>query len=354
MWSPGAVRRRIRWGAAAVAAGLVAAACGSDAGGGGLTAIGAGLQGPSGLHASVYAQGLTHASGFAYDDQGRLWVATAAAQDDGTDGVNVVAAPGAAPVRVISDVHTPLGLLWLGGSLYVASAGRVDVESGFDGTRFTSSRTIVTLPAGTGEVNGLALLADGRLAMGISAPCDHCVPTLPYSASVVTFRPDGSDLQVEASGIRAPVGLAVFPSTGALLVTMNQRDDLGAATPGDWLGVVRSGQDWGFPYCYGQAHADAACASAPSPLGVLDPHAAVSGVAVVTGQLGPAVGTAALVAEWTKGEVVRVGLSADGTHATGVAPFVTGLVNPEPVLTMPTGAILVGDWHTGIVYELTV
>ena len=109
--------------------------------------------------------------------------------------------------------------------------GRVDVESGFDGTRFMSSQTIVNLPTGTGEVNGLALLADGRIAMGISAPCDHCTPTRPYSASVVTFQPDGSNLQVEATGIRAPVGLAVFPSTGALLVTMDQRDDLGAASP---------------------------------------------------------------------------------------------------------------------------
>jgi glucose/arabinose dehydrogenase len=343
----------MRWGAVAVAAGLVAAACGSDAGGGGLTSIGAGVQGPSGLHATVYARGLTHASGFAYDDQGRLWVATAAATDDGTDGVYLVATPGAAPVQVISDVHTPLGLLWLGDSLYVASAGRVDVESGFDGARFASSRTIVTLAAGTGEVNGLALLADGRIAMGISAPCDHCTPTLPYSASVVTFQPDGRDLQVEASGIRAPVGLALFPSTGALLVTMDQRDDLGAATPGDWLGVVRSGQDWGFPDCYGQADADAACASAPSPLAVLDPHAAVSGVAVVAGQLGPAVGTAALVAEWTKGEVVRVALSADGGRAAAVTPFVTGLENPEPVLTTPTGAVLIGDWQTGIVYEIS-
>jgi glucose/arabinose dehydrogenase len=351
MWSRGAVTRRMHWVAAVVVAGLVGAACGNDASGGGLTSIGAGVRGPSGIQATVYAQGLTHASGFAYDDQGRLWVATAAAQDDGTDGVYVVAAPGAAPVRVISDVHTPLGLLWLGGSLYVASAGRVDVESGFAGTRFTSSRTIVTLPAGTGEVNGLALLADGRIAMGISAPCDHCAPTLPYSASVVTFQPDGSDLQVEASGIRAPVGLTVFPSSGALVVSMDQRDDLGAATPGDWLGVVQSGQDWGFPSCYGQE--DAACASAPSPLAVLDRHAAVSGVAVVTGQLGSTVGTAALVAEWTKGEVVRVALSSDGTRALAVEPFLTGLQNPEPVLTTPSGTVLVGDWQTGTVYAIS-
>ena len=332
----------------AVGAALVSA-CGSDGGGSGLRSIGSGLSGPAGVRAAVYATGLVHASALALDDAGRLWVATAAQQDDGTDGVFVVASKGAAPVAVLTGLHTPLGLLWYDGSLYVASAGGVDVESGFDGTRFASSRTIVVLPAGTGETNGLALLPDGRMALGISAPCDHCTPTGPWSASVLTFRPDGSDIQVEASGIRAPVGLAVVPSTGDLLVTMNQRDDLGEATPGDWLGVVRPGQDWGFPDCYGQE--DTACAGGPRPLAVLDAHAAVAGVAVVTGQLGPTVGTAALVAEWSTGTVLRVELGPEGTGS--VEPFLVGLQNPEPLLPTPAGGVLVGDWTTGTVYELS-
>ena len=87
---------------------------------------------------------------------------------------------------------------------------------------------------------------------------------------------------------------------------MNQRDDLGEATPGDWLAIVRSGQAWGFPDCYGQG--GSACSGVPDPLAVLDTHAAVSGVAVVTGGLGPAIGTSALVAEWTTGRVMRVAL----------------------------------------------
>jgi glucose/arabinose dehydrogenase len=341
--------RMQRWIVSLAVGAALVSACGSDGGGGGLRSIGSGLSGPVGVQASVYATGLANASAFALDDAGRLWVATAAQQDDGTDRVYVVASKGAAPVAVLSGLHTPLGLLWYGGSLYVASAGGVDVASGFDGTRFASSRTIVSVPTGTGETNGLALLPDGRIALGISAPCDHCTPTEPWSASVITFLPDGSDVQVEASGIRAPVGLAVLPSTGDLLVTMNQRDDLGEATPGDWLGVVRRGQDWGFPDCYGQA--DAACASAPQPLAVLDAHAAVSGVAVVTGQLGPTVGTAALVAEWSTGNVLRVELGAAG--AGTVQPFLVGLQNPVPLLTTPTGSVIVGDWTTGTVYEIS-
>ena len=67
---------------------------------------------------------------------------------------------------------------------------------------------------------------------------------------------------------------------------MNQRDDLGAKTPGDWLALVRQGQDWGFPGCYGQG--GAACAGVPKPVAVLDPHAAAGGVAVLTSELGGA------------------------------------------------------------------
>jgi hypothetical protein len=65
------------------------------------------------------------------------------------------------------------------------------------------------------------------------------------------------------------------------------------------------------------------------------------------------VGTAALVAEWTRGEVVRVALSSDGTRALAVELFLTGLQNPEPVLTTPSGTVLVGDWQTGTVYAIS-
>ena len=122
------------------------------------------------------------------------------------------------------------------------------------------------LADGVGLLGALAVDGDGRIVLGISAPCDACVPDDPWSASVVSFLPDGSDLQVVATGIRAPVGLAWWPADdgsadGALLVSMDQQDDLGDATPGDWLAVVDDGQDWGFPDCWGQ---DAtACAGTP-------------------------------------------------------------------------------------------
>ena len=114
-----------------------------------MVSIGAGLNGPSGLVATVYAKGLTHAAAFANDSEGRLWVATADATDQGGDGVYVVSAAGATPTEVITTIHTPLGLLWYHGSLLVASRNRVDAYSGFDGTTFASSVAVLTLPDGS-------------------------------------------------------------------------------------------------------------------------------------------------------------------------------------------------------------
>ena len=178
----------------------------------GLVDIGSGLRGVAGLSASVYATGLTHASAFAFDAEGQLWVATADYSDTGADGVYLVAKAGATPVKVIAGLHTPLGLLWYQGTLYVASKERVEAYSGFDGSSFTTVRSVVSLPAGVGEVNGLAASPDGRFVLGISAPCDHCTPTSEYSGSIVSFLPDGSGLRVDVSGIRAPVGLAYYPA----------------------------------------------------------------------------------------------------------------------------------------------
>jgi len=231
------------------------AAAGADAGSttARLVSIGAGLDGPYGLVAAVYAQHLVHAAAFAFDPEGRLWVATAAYTDAGTDGLYLVPKSGTVPV--------------------------------------------------------------------------------------------------EASGIRAPVGLAYYGSDD-LFVTMNQEDNLGASTPGDFLATVQSGEDWHFPACYGQG--GSAWPAVPQPVAVLDKHAAVSGVAVVTGQLGPAVGSSALGAEWAVGQVQRVALTRQPTGWTGtVEPFLIGVKNPVALALGPGGALCVGDWTTGTIYRIT-
>ena len=317
-----------------------------------LVPIGAGLTGPSGLRASVYATGLVHASAFTFDAKGRLWVAVSGSDTHRSDGIYLVARAGAKPVKVISGPEGPLGLLWYGQELMVSSLGRVTIYFSLVGNRFEQQVVILRGPKGAGENNNLVLAPDGRIVMGISASCDHCTPPTKWSGSIVSFEPNGTDLRLYASRIRAPFGLTFYPGTSDLLASMNQRDDLGARTPGDWLAYVRPGEDWGFPACYGQV--GAACAGVPKPIAVLGKHAAAGGVAVLTTQLRGKFDGSALVSEWNLGKVLRVPLRKTGTTYTGSAvPFLTGFANPLPVITTAGGAVLIGDWSTGKIYRIT-
>jgi glucose/arabinose dehydrogenase len=338
---------------ALLATALLAAGCAraDSTAGGALVDIGAGINGPAGVSATVYATGLEHVAAFAFDAEDRLWIATAEYTDTGNDAVYVVTAAGASPVKVIRAVHTPLGLVWYHGSLYVASKESVVAYGGLQGTRFATHRTIVSLPSGVGEVNNLVVAPNGRMLLGISSPCDHCTPASKYSGALLSFTPDGKDLRVYASGIRAPVGLTYFPNTSDLFVTMDYRDDLGAKTTGDALAVVPAGTAWRNPTCYGQG--GTACTGVPAVTGVLDQHAAVSGVAIVTGELGTTVGTAAIVAEWALGKVQRVVLTKSGDTYTGATTaFLTGVKNPVALIMSSDHALFVGDWSTGKVYRI--
>ena len=320
--------------------------------------IGGGLQGRFGLEAEVLATGLTNVAALAFDRDDRLWASTAKFNDDGTDAVHLIDADAdadadgaGAAIGVIAELHTPLGLLWVDDELFVASAGRVDAYGGLDGTSFSASRSVVTFDDGVGELNGMAQTPDGRILLGISAPCDACEPDDDHSASIVSFSPDGTDLRPYATEIRAPIGLAFFPGTDVLFVTMNQQDQLGDSTPGDWLAVVTEGQSWGFPDCCGQG--GSSCKNRPTPVAELDVHAAVSGVGIVADQLGEGLGTAAVVAEWAKSQLVSVPLDPpDFTSPETMTVLATGFANPVPVVVGPDGALCVGDWGNGNVFRI--
>jgi glucose/arabinose dehydrogenase len=290
--------------------------------------------GRSSVRPTIYAQGPRHVSAFAIDSRGRLWATAAGLTGHENDGLYLIARPGTEAVKVAGGLVDPLGVVWVDGKLLVSSLGKVTAFSGFDGRHFRSRRVILDGPVKGGENNNLALAPNGQVVMGVSASCDHCTPTSKWSASVVSFNPDGTDLRTVASGIRAPFGLAY--GNGTLYVTMNQRDDLGDKTPGDWLAVVRNGEDWGFPRCYGQR--SAACGGVPAPVAVLDKHAAAGGVALV--------GSTAYVAEWQTGKVLRVSLE------TGkVSTLATAIKSPLPVVAND-GALLVGDWSSGTISRI--
>ena len=262
-------------------------------------AIGQGLQGPAGMKATVYATGLRNVSAFAFDASGRLWATTSAASDHCHDGVYVIPRAGGTPVKVISGVKGPLGLLWHGGRLYVTSLGRVDVFSDLRGLRFAKRKAVIVragrprleqrdrrdcpAEAGDGHLGRLRPLRQPFALVGD----DRLLPSGRQRRARLRRRDPRTLRRRLRQGER-----------GAAHVHEPARRS-GREDAGRLAGARPRGQYWRFPGCYGQG--GSVCRGVPAPLAVLDKHAAAGGVAIVCGQLGSAVGHVALVTEWERG-----------------------------------------------------
>ena len=87
---------------------------------------------------------------------------------------------GSTPVEVIADLHTPLGLVWSDGDACSSRrrAGSMPTP-GFVDSTLRDPHDGPDPADGGGEVNGLALSPAGRFVLGVSAPCDACMPTSP-------------------------------------------------------------------------------------------------------------------------------------------------------------------------------
>ena len=297
-----------------------------------LVDIGAGLTGPSGLRATVYTKGLTSVSALAFDSSNRLWIATADFEDEGRDALYVATEAGATPVE---------------GRELVAHADGSSLVSGL-ALRRVCGRASTAIRASTARSSPSTNASSvcPRMSESRATSCSHLMVACRWAslrrATAVSLRrsspprscrscpTEATSKSSRAASVRPSVS-SITRRPNDLFVTMNQRDDLDPQTPGDWLAVVHQGEAWGFPDCYGQG--GTVCTDVPQPVAALDAHAAVSGVAIVTGQLGTTIGTSAIVAEWADGKVQQVALAADGSAYAGtVRPFLTGLKNPVPVM----------------------
>src|SRR5580765_260954 len=175
---------------------------------------------PAGFRVQVYARGLTHPTAMALGPDGRLYVT----QDT---GAVVSLRAGAIRPRVVArGLRTPLGLAWLGPRLYVSTMGSLVAFTLRDG-KLVGRRTILGhLPFGRHQQDADVVGRDGRLYLGSGSTCDVCTEKSRLSAAILSLRPDGSDVQVVARGLRNPYGLAFGPD-GALYATVNGADHLG-------------------------------------------------------------------------------------------------------------------------------
>jgi glucose/arabinose dehydrogenase len=169
---------------------------------------------------------------------------------------------------VVSGLFSALGLTWHRRELYVSHivphatfaprhTGRVVAYSGFDGRRFRRSRVVVDgLPVGRHRLDSIVAGPGGRLYLGVGSESDHDPSSSRLAGTVVSFRPNGGGLRVEARGLRNPYGLAFQPGSGRLYASVNGQDELGTKTdpePAEMAVVIRPGAFYGWPRCWPNA-----------------------------------------------------------------------------------------------------
>jgi glucose/arabinose dehydrogenase len=217
------------------------------------------------------------------------------------------------------------------------------------------------IPTGLHSVDSLAARQDGRIFLSVGSQTDSDPPTERLSASVISFKPDGSDLRIAARGLRNPYGLAFLPDRRTLAISDEGRDDLGLDQPPEELNVQDTDArpaDFGFPRCYGQG--GSACAGTRRARVRMPAHSAASGVAVAEdfGSLGPSVFVALFGSTFDKpptgGEVVRIPLHG-GRPSRRAVPFARDVGSQEPLgLAMgPDQRLYVTLWKSGRVAAIS-
>ncbi|MGF1510729.1 MAG: PQQ-dependent sugar dehydrogenase [Myxococcota bacterium] len=275
--------------------------------------------------------------------------------------------------------NMPNGVAFRNGDLFVAQVSRV--------VRFKGIEELIENPPEPEVVNDtfpterhhgwkfIRFSPDGWLYVPVGAPCNVCLEEDERFASIMRMKPDGTELEVYAHGVRNSVGFDWHPETGELWFTDNGRDWLGDDRPPDELNrAPTAGLHFGFPFCHGGRLSDPEfgdrrrCDEFKSPAQALGPHVAALGMRFYRGTQFPAAYRGQIfIAEhgsWNRTEkigyrVTMVQLNADGT--TTYKPFASGWLGadgaergrPVDVLVTPEGSLLVSDDAEGAVYRIS-
>jgi glucose/arabinose dehydrogenase len=299
------------------------------------TLLASAVHAPAGYQVSTYATGLVHPTAMSFGPDRRLYVS-----EDTGQIVSVVRGT-RRPRPFASKLVVPLGLLWYDGKLYASESGRVQLFTP-NGAR----RTIVRgLPYKEHQQDAIVAGPNGRLYLGSGSTCDSCVERDRRSAAILSFRADGSDLRVVASGLRNPYGLVFVGQT--LYVAVNGKDKLGDGEPAEMVVRIRPGANYGWPDCwpsYALKKLIGDCSGVTPPIAYLEPHSSADGITSWRGDL--------FVAEWGEYLSTKHGRVVVRISRGHVTTFATGFEHPLALAVDPSGDLLVADWGRGAIYAI--
>ncbi|AKB36957.1 L-sorbosone dehydrogenase [Methanosarcina siciliae C2J] len=333
---------------------------------------------PAGFSIDYYAENVEGARSMALSPNGTLFVGSRGAgkvyalpNRDGDNKADEV-------IVLANGLEMPNGVALRNGSLYVAEISRVirydDIEARLENP---PGPVVVNADFPSDRSHGWKYIKfgpDGKLYVPVGMPCNICEQEDERYGTIMRMEPDGSQLEVFASGIRNSVGFAWHPETEELWFTDNGRDWLGDDLPPDELNrAPEPGMNFGFPYCHAGYIPDPEfgalrnCSEFTPPEQKLGPHVAALGMTFYTGTMFPEeYRNQIFIAEhgsWNRkipiGYRVTLVKLENGTPVS-YEPFAEGWLQglaawgrPVDVLVMPDGALLVSDDKNNAIYRIS-
>jgi glucose/arabinose dehydrogenase len=335
-----------------------------------------GIKLPPGFRIAPYAD-VPNARSMILGEKGTLFVGTrkgevyAVLPGETAEGTHRV-------VTIARDLHSPNGVAFRGSALYVAEIGRILRYDGIESRLSSPPAPVVvdeSLPKD--EHHGWKFIRfgpDGMLYIPVGAPCNICEQADPRYAAILRMRPDGTGMEVFASGVRNTVGFDWNPATGELWFTDNGRDLMGDDLPPDELNrAPRKGLHFGYPYVHGKNLPDPEFGARGKPAGFSPPewelpaHVASLGMRFYSGRMfPPGYRGQVFIAEhgsWNRSKPIGYRISLvrmEGNRAAGYEVFAEGWLRggrawgrPVDVQEMPDGSLLVSDDKAGRIYRIS-
>ncbi len=255
---------------------------------------------------------------------------------------------------LIDGLPFPNGMTFAGDDLYVTVLGGVARIAGVNGTACTGVETVLDgLPFDdVHQTNGI-VHHDGRLYVSqglVYEPIPSSRTEL--NGTIFSFAPDGSDLRIEATGLRNPYGIA-FDDQGRLWASDNGPNvdyDPGYTaevqiTP-DELNLIQPGGDYGFhPEGHELVLATPAASVSASPVACADASCSTPPFATFGNHVAPA----GVAWDSANGQVLTAisnqwQVQAADPDTGEIQVVLWNVSTPTALAVGPDGTLYVGEW----------
>jgi len=275
--------------------------------------------------------------------------------------------------KILTGLNRPFGMAMHKGMLYVAETTSLK--------RYPYDAKAMTAGAGT-EIYSMKDFDQGhwtrtiafdpkgeKLYLGIGSRSNVDAGEPKERAAILSMNPDGSGVEIHATGTRNPTSIHFHPATGQLWATIQERDGLGDDLVPDYFTSIKKGGFYGWPFAYVGPNEDPRrkgeqpelVKNTITPDHILGAHVAVIDWAFYTGKSFPAEyregAFLALHGSWNRAQ--RVGYSVafvpmkNGKIAGPQREFLGGFMlspdkqqvwgRPVAVHQMADGSLLVSD-----------